>query len=79
MAAVAEVGSSLLTWCLDFRQALSNQVFNFSLAIGPDFTFSLDTRRKEGSTVAKKKASPSTACQEAAPENETQTVYGGLQ
>ena len=62
MAAVAEVGSSLLTKCLDFCQALSNQgqVINFSVAIGPDFTFSLDTRRKEGSTVAKKKASPST-------------------
>ena len=62
MAAVAEVGSSLLTKCLDFCQALSNQgqVINFSVAIGPDFTFSLDTRRKEGSTVAKRKASPST-------------------
>ena len=62
MAAVAEVGSSLLTKCLDFCQALSNQgqVINFSVAIGPDFTFSLDTRRKERSTVAKKKASPST-------------------
>ena len=62
MAAVAEVGSSLLTKCLDFCQALSNQgqVINFSVAIGPDFTFSLDTRRKEGSTVARKKASPST-------------------
>ena len=62
MAAVAEVGSSLLTKCLDFCQALSNQgqVINFSVAIGVDFTFSLDTRRKEGSTVAKKKASPST-------------------
>ena len=57
MAAVAEVGSSLLTKCLDFCQALSNQgqVINFSVAIGPDFTFSLDTRRKEGSTVASEK------------------------
>ena len=62
MTAVTEVGSSLLTKCLDFCQALSNQgqVINFSVAIGPDFTFSLDTRRKEGSTVARKKASPST-------------------
>ena len=62
MAEAAEVGSSLLTKCLDFCQALSNQgqVINFSVAIGPDFTFSLDTRRKEGSTVARKKASPST-------------------
>ena len=62
MAAVAEVGSSLLTRCLDFCQALSNQgqAFNFSVAVGPDFTFSLDTRRKERSKVAKKKASPST-------------------
>ena len=63
MAAVAEVGSSLLTKCLDFCQALSNQgqVINFSVAIGPDFTFSLDTRSKAfESQVNKKKLSPST-------------------
>ena len=62
MAAVTEVGSTLLMKCLDFCQALSSQgqVFNFSVAIGPDFTFSLDTRSKAASPVSKKKASPST-------------------
>ena len=62
MAAVAEVGSTLLSKCLDFCQALSSQgqAFNFSVAIGPDFTFSMDTRGKEASPGIKKKASPST-------------------
>ena len=62
MAAVTEVGSTLLFKCLDFCQALSGkgQVFNFSVAIGPDFTFSLDTRSKAASPLTKKKASPST-------------------
>ena len=64
MAAVAEVGSSLLSKCLDLCQALCSQgqAFNFSVTIGQDFTFSMDTRSKEVSpvTVVKKKASPST-------------------
>ena len=64
MAAVAEVGNTLLSKCLDFCQALSSQgqAFNFSVAIGQDFTFSLDTRSKETSpvTLLRKKASPST-------------------
>ena len=62
MAAVAEVGSTLLSKCLDFCQALSSQgqAFNFSVAIGPDFTFSLDTRSTAASPGIKKKASPST-------------------
>ena len=64
MAAVAEVGNTLLSKCLDFCQALSSQgqAFNFSVAIGQDFTFSLDTRSKETSpvTLMRKKASPST-------------------
>ena len=64
MAAVAEVGSTLFLKCLDFCQALSSQgqVYNFSVTIGQDFTFSLDTRRKAESseTKVKKKASPST-------------------
>ena len=63
MAAVAEVGNTLLSKCLDFCQALysQGQAFNFSVAIGQDFTFSLDTRSKETSpvTLMRKKASPS--------------------
>ena len=61
---MAAVGSSLLSKCLDLCQALCSQgqAFNFSVTIGQDFTFSMDTRSKELSpaNVVKKKASPST-------------------
>ena len=62
MAAVAEVGSSLLSKCLDLCQALCNQgqAFKFSVTIGKDFTFSMDTRSKAAIPGIKKKASPST-------------------
>ena len=48
--------------CLAFCQALvsQGQVFNFSLSIGSDFTFSLDTRSKASGSQRKKKPSPST-------------------
>ena len=54
---------SLASKCMAFCQALASQgqVFNFSLSLGPDFTFSLDSRSKGvKSPVIKKKASPST-------------------
>ena len=54
---------SLASKCMTFCQALASQgqVFNFSLSIGPDFTFSLDTRSKAVTSQGiKKKASPST-------------------
>ena len=61
---MAAVGSSLLSKCLDLCQALCSQgqAFNFSVTIGQDFTFSMDTRSKEVSpaNVVRKKASPST-------------------
>ena len=63
MATAGEADCSLASKCMDFCQALASQglPFHFSLNIGPDFTFSLDTRGKAGATfVAKKKASPST-------------------
>ena len=62
MTAAGDVDTSLASKCMDFCQALANQgqAFNFSLTIGPDFSFSLDTRRKAGSPVIKKKASPTT-------------------
>ena len=62
MTAVGDVDTSLASKCMDFCQALASQgqAFNFSLIIGSDFTFTLDTRRKEGSQNTKKKASPST-------------------
>ena len=63
MTAVDEVNSSLASKCMDFCQALASQgrAFSFSIVIGPNFSFSLDTRSKvmqESGT--KKRASPST-------------------
>ena len=65
MAAVEEVNLPLLSKCLDFCQALASQghVFNLSVAIGPSFSFSLDTRSKvvvSQDQCTKKKPSPST-------------------
>ena len=53
---------SMASKCLAFCQALvsQGQVFNFSLSIGSDFTFSLDTRSKASGSQWKKKPSPST-------------------
>ena len=60
MAAVVEVNSTLASKCMDFSQALASQgqVFNFSLSVGPTFSFSLDTTRSKALRT-KKKPSPS--------------------
>ena len=63
MTDVGEADSSLATQCLALCQSLTSQgmVFNFSLAIGSTFSFSLDTKSKETlPSKAKKKVSPST-------------------
>ena len=63
MATTGEADCSLASKCMDFCQALASQglPFHFSLNMGPDFTFSLDTRGKAGAVpVKKKKVSPST-------------------
>ena len=63
MAAVVEAYSTLVSKCMDFCQALASkgQEFHFSLAMGPSFTFSLDTRGKATTgPERKKKKSPST-------------------
>ena len=63
MATAGEADCSLASKCMDFCQALASQglPFHFSLNMGPDFTFSLDTRSKtEVVPVKKKKVSPST-------------------
>ena len=55
--------SSLASKCMAFCQALASQgqSFNFSISIGSDFSFSLDTRSKAiTSQGTKKMASPST-------------------
>ena len=63
MCTAASGEESMASKCLAFCQTLvsQGQVFNFSLSIGSDFTFSLDTRSKAfESQVNKKKLSPST-------------------
>ena len=58
-----EDSTSLASKCMAFCQTLASQgqVFNFSLSIGPDFSFSLDTRSKAVKTQeTKKRSSPST-------------------
>ena len=66
MTAEVESNSTLVSKCLAFCQTLASQgqVFSFSLVIGPDFSFSLDTRSKEQCSLEakkkKKKQSPST-------------------
>ena len=63
MTAVGDVNSPLVSKCMDFCQALASQgqTFNFSLNMGPSFSFSLYTRRKAMiDSMSKKKKSPST-------------------
>ena len=63
MATAGEADFSLASKCMDFCQALASQglPFHFSLNMGPNFTFSLDTRGKAKAVpVVKKKVSPST-------------------
>ena len=60
---MADEDTSLASKCMAFCQALvsQGQHFNFSISIGPDFSFSLDTRSKAvTSQGTKKMASPST-------------------
>ena len=65
MASVVENDSSLAMKCLDICQALTSQgkIFNFSLSIGPTFSFSFDSRDKTldtrvGPTKRKKQSPP---------------------
>ena len=63
MSAVGEDNSSLASKCMDFCQALANQgeVFNFSLSVGSNFSFYLDTRSEaRKKSLRTKKPSPST-------------------
>ena len=62
MSTAASGEDYMVSKCLAFCQALvsQGQVFNFSISIGSDFTFSLDTRSKASGSQRKKKPSPST-------------------
>ena len=59
MSTAAIEEDSMASKCLAFCQALvsQGQVFNFSLSIGSDFTFSLDTRSKAFESQVNKKKS----------------------
>ena len=60
---MTEEDSSLASQCMAFCQALASQgqSFNFSISIGSDFSFSLDTRSKATTSQGTKKmSSPST-------------------
>ena len=64
MASAGQTNASLMTQCLDFCQALSQQGrgFKLSVTVGSDFTFSLDTKetRPVKDNKTKKRISPST-------------------
>ena len=72
MTAVSE--TNLATKCLDFCQTLSSQglAFKFSLTVGSNFSFTLDTKVLASDTQAKKKkSSPSTIRRNARRREET--------
>ena len=64
MAGAGQTNASLMTQCLDFCQALSQQGrgFKLSVTVGSDFTFSLDTKetRHVSDNKTKKRSSLST-------------------
>ena len=64
MTAVSVTDSALTTQCLDFCQALAGHgnVFKFSITIGSNFTFSLETKEGKATlpTRIPKRKSPST-------------------
>ena len=59
---VSEEDAKLASQCLDLCQTLAGKslAFSFSLTVGSSFSFSVDTRGKEVSTLQKKKKTPST-------------------
>ena len=62
MSQLSEEDAKLASQCLDICQTLAGKSlpFSFSFNIGPNFSFSVDTRGKEVSTPQKKKKTPST-------------------
>ena len=62
MSQLSEEDAKLASQCLDICQTLAGKSlpFSFSFNIGPNFSFSVDTKGKEVSTPQKKKKTPST-------------------
>ena len=69
---VKEVNSAILSQCLDFCQTLAGKSLNFSftLTLGNNFSFSLDTSEKKALAPKAKKRSPSTLRRDARRRNE---------
>ena len=74
MAAISvkEDNSAILSQCLDFCQTLAGKSLNFSftLTLGNNFSFSLDTSEKKALAPKAKKKSPSTLRRDARRRNE---------
>ena len=62
MSQLSEEDAKLVSQCLDICQTLAGKSlpFSFSFNIGPNFSFSVDTRGKEVLAPQKKKKTPST-------------------
>ena len=62
MSQLSEEDAKLASQCLDICQTLAGKSlpFSFSFNIGPNFSFSVDTRRKEILAPQQKKKTPST-------------------
>ena len=69
---VKEDNSAILSQCLDFCQTLAGKSLNFSftLTLGNNFSFSLDTSEKKALAPKAKKKSPSTLRRDARRRNE---------
>ena len=72
MSQLSEEDAKLASQCLDICQALAGKSlpFSFSFNIGPNFSFSVDTRGKEVLTPQKKKKTPSTLRRDAKRRDE---------
>ena len=60
MSQLSEEDAKLASQCLDICQTLAGKSLPFSFNIGPNFSFSVDTREKEVFASQKKKKTPST-------------------
>ena len=60
MSQLSEEDANLASQCLDICQTLAGKSLPFSFNIGPNFSFSVDTRGKEVLAPQKKKKTPST-------------------
>ena len=72
MSHLSEEDAKLASQCLEICQTLAGKSlsFSFSFNIGPNFSFSVDTRGKEVLASPKKKKTPSTLRRDARRRDE---------